>query len=55
MSLIEPIFQIGFKQKPQEESKSLKQIYLMRMAMDILEEKVLFFEKHIKRNGYNSL
>ncbi|MCI9354719.1 MAG: insulinase family protein [Firmicutes bacterium] len=46
MSLIEPIFQIGFKQKPQEESKSLKQIYLMRMAMDILAgESSLFFEK----------
>lgn len=50
MSLIKPIFQIGFKQKPQEESKSLKQIYLMRMAMDILTgESSSFFEKAIQK------
>ncbi len=46
MSLMKPIFQIGFKQKPQEESKALKQIYVMRMAMDILAgESSSFFEK----------
>ncbi len=46
MSLVNPIFQIGFKQKPQDEIKSLKQVYLIRIAMDILAgESSDFFEK----------
>jgi len=46
MSLVNPIFQIGFKQKPQDEIKSLKQVYLMRIAMDILAgDSSDFFEK----------
>ncbi len=51
MSLVKPLFQIGFKQKPQEENKSLKQIYLMRIAMDILAgESSAFFEKAYQKD-----
>ncbi len=46
MSLMKPIFQIGFKQKPQEDIKGIKQMYLLRMALDILAgESSSFFEK----------
>lgn len=46
MSLVKPIFQIGFKQKAQEDIKSMKQMYLLRMALDILGgESSSFFEK----------